>query len=84
MNTRSGINTVFQLCDGSDSEGEVENTSISPTHSHAEEPELQNISRIAELIKTQENFLTRIYKGVSGRFPDLSFVMSRASVNSDM
>ena len=84
MNTPSGINTVFQLCDGSDSEGEVENTSISPTHSHMEAPELQNISRIAELIKTQENFLTRIYKGVSGCFPDLSFVMSRASVNSDM
>ena len=60
MNTPSRINTAFQLCDGSDSEGEVEDASISPTLSHVGEPELQNISRIAELIKTQD-FLTGIY-----------------------
>ena len=83
MNMPSRINTGFQLCDGSDSEGEVEDASISPTVSHVGAPELQNISRIAELIKTQD-FLTSIYVGVSGRFPVLSFVMSRASVNSDM
>ena len=44
MNTASGINTGFQLCNSSDSEGEVEDASISPTLSHAEAPELQNIS----------------------------------------
>ena len=81
MNTPSGINTGFQLCDGSDSEGEVKDA---PTLSHAEVPKLQNISRIAESIQTQEDFLTCIYERVSGRFPDLSFAMSRASVNSDM
>ena len=48
-----------------------------------EAPELQNISRIAELIKTQD-FLTNIYEGVSECFPDLSFAMSHASVNSDI
>ena len=73
----------IQLCDGSDSKGEVEDVSISPTLSQAEAPELQNISRIAESIKTQD-FLTSIHELVSGRFPDLSFVMSHASVNSDM
>ena len=83
MNTPSGINAGFQLCYGCDSEGEVEDASISPTLSHMEAPELQNISRIAESIKTQEDFLTSIYVGVSGRFPDLSFAMSRASVNND-
>ena len=40
MNTLSGINTGFQLCDGSDSKGEVEDVSISPILSHAEAPEL--------------------------------------------
>ena len=35
-------------------------------------------------MKTQEDHLTSIYEGVSGRFPDLSFAMSRLSVNSDM
>ena len=79
----SRINTAFQLCDGSDSEGEVKDTSISPTLSHMGELELQNIFRIAESIKTQ-GFLTSIYVGVSGCFPVLSFVMSHASVNSDM
>ena len=85
MNTPSGINTGFQLCNGSDSEGEVKDASIScnPTLSHVEASELQNISRIAESIKTQEDFLTSICEGVSGRFPDLSFAMSRASANSD-
>ena len=83
MNMPSGINTGFQLCDGNDSEGEVEDASISPTLSHAEAPELQNISRIAESIKMLEDFLTSIYEGVSGCFPDLSFAMSRASVNRD-
>ena len=39
----SEINTEFQLCDGNDSEGEVEDASISLTLSHAEAPELQNI-----------------------------------------
>ena len=48
MNTPSGINTGFQLCDGSDSEGEVEDAGISPTLSHMEAPELQNISRIVD------------------------------------
>ena len=57
--------------------------SMSPTLSHAKAPELQNISRIAESIKTQEDFLTSIYEGLSGHFPDLSFAMLRASVNSD-
>ena len=71
MNMPSGINTGFRSCDGSDSKGEVEDASISPSFSHVEAPELQNISRIAKLIKTQEDFLTSIYKGVSGRFPDL-------------
>ena len=84
MNIPSGINTGFWLCDASDSEGKVEDASISPTLSHAEVPELQNISRIAESIETQEDFQISIYEGVSGRFPDLSFEMSRASVNSDM
>ena len=83
MNTPSRINTAFQLCDGSDSEGKIEDASISLTLSHVGAPELQNISRIAESIKTQD-FLTSIYVGVSGRFPVLSFAMSRASVNSDM
>ena len=64
-------------------EGEVEDASISPTLSHTEAPELQNISRMAESIKTQEDFLTNIHEGVSGRFPDFTLVMSRASVNSD-
>ena len=45
MNTPSGINSGFQLCDGSDSEGEVE---VAPTLSHVEAPELQKISRIAD------------------------------------
>ena len=72
MNMASGINTGFQLCDDSDSKSEVKDASISPTLSHAEAPELQNISRIAESIKTQEYFLNSIYEGVSGRFPDLS------------
>ena len=54
--------------------------SSSLTLSQVEAPELQNISMIAELIITQEDFRTSIYEGVSGRFPDLSFVMSRASV----
>ena len=83
MNTLSRINTGFQLCNGSDREGEVEDASISPTLSHVGAPKLQNISRIAESIKIQD-FLTSIYVGVSGRFPVLSFAMSRASVNSDM
>ena len=83
MNTLSVINTGFQLYDGSDSEGEVEDAIISPQLSHVGAPELQNISRIAESIKTQD-FLTSIYVGVSGRFPVLSFVMSHTSVNSDM
>ena len=43
----------------------------------------QNISRITESIKTQEDFLTSIYVEVSECFPDISFAMSRASVNSD-
>ena len=72
MNAPSGVNTGFQLCDGSDSEGEVEDVSISPTLSHMEAPELQNISRIAKSIEAQEDFLTRMYEGVSGRFLDLS------------
>ena len=84
MNTPSGINTGFQLCNGSDSEGEAEDASMSPTLSHTEVPELQNISRIAESIKMQEDFLTSIHEGVSGCFPDFMFVMSRSSVNSDM
>ena len=83
MNIPSRINTAFQLCDGSDSKGEVEDASISPTLSHVGAPELQNISRIAESIKTQD-FLTSIYVGVSGCFPVLSVAMSHASVNSDM
>ena len=60
MNMPHGINTGFQLCDGSDSEGEVEDAStcISPILSHAEALELQNISRIAESIKTKEDFLS--------------------------
>ena len=82
MNTPSGINTGFQLCNGSNSQGEVKDANMSPTLSHAEAPKLQNISRIAESIKMQEDFLTSIYQGLSGRFPDLSFAMSRASVNS--
>ena len=57
--------------------------SSSPTLSQAEAPELQNISRIAESIETQEDFQTNICEGVSGCFPDLSIAMSRASVNSD-
>ena len=32
----------------------------------------------------QKDFLTCIYEGISGRFPDLSYAMSRVSVNSDM
>ena len=83
MNAPSGINTGFQLCNGSDSEGEVEDASINPTVGHVEAPKLQNISRIAELIKTQEDFLTSIYEVVSGYFPDISFAISCASVNSD-
>ena len=54
MNTPSGINTGFQLCDGSDSEGEVEDASMSSILSHMEAPELQNISRIAESIKRKK------------------------------
>ena len=57
--------------------------SISPILNHAEVPELQNISRIAESIKTQD-FLTSIYERGSGHFSDLSFAMSHASVNSHM
>ena len=83
MNMPSRINTGFQLCDGNDSKGEVEDASISPIISHVGAPELQNISRIAESIKTQD-FLISIYVGVSGCFPVLSFAMSCASVNSDM
>ena len=83
MNKPGGINTGFQLCDGSDSKGEVKDAStISPTLSHTEAPELQNFSRLAESIKTQ-GFLTSIYEWVSGCFPDLSFAMSYALVNSD-
>ena len=52
MNKPTQSNTGFQLCDGSDSEGEAEDASISPILSHAEAPELQNISRIAVAIKT--------------------------------
>ena len=79
----SGINTGFQLCNGSDSKGEIEDASISPTLSHVKAPKCQNISRIAESIKMKEGFLTSIYEEVSGCFPDLSFAISRASVNSD-
>ena len=43
---------------------------------------MQNTSRIAESIKTEEDFLTSIYEGDSGCFSDLSFAMSHASVNS--
>ena len=75
MNTPSRINTGFQLCDGSDSEGKVEDASINPTLSHVEALELQKISRIAELIETQEDFLTRIYEGVCRCFPHLSFAL---------
>ena len=80
MNTLSRINTAFQLCDGSDSEDEVEDASISLTLSHVGAAELQNISRIAESIKTQD-FLTSIYVGVSESFPVLSFAMSHTSLN---
>ena len=69
MNTLTQINTGFQLCDGSDGEGE--DASISPILSHAEAPELQNISRIAVAIKTlfvlKQNFykiVGRIWKGL--------------------
>ena len=61
-----------------------EDASISTTLNHTEAPKLQNISRIAESIKTQEDFLTSIYEGGSGLFSDLSFAMSHASVNSHM
>ena len=83
MNTPTQINTGFQLCDGSDSEGEAKDASISPILSHAEVPQLQNISRIAVAIEMQEDFLTRIYEGVSGCFPDLFYAMLHASVSSD-
>ena len=33
--------------------------------------------------KNARRLLTNIYEGVSGYFPDLSFAMPRASVNSD-
>ena len=56
MNMPSGINSGFQLCGGSDSEGEVEDASISPTLSHTEEPELQNISRIAKVDRIARRF----------------------------
>ena len=59
-------------------------TSISPILSHVEAPKLQNISRIAESIKTQEDFMISIYERGSGHFPDLSFAMSHVSVNSLM
>ena len=78
MNMPSRINIGFQLCNGSDSEGEVEDASISPKLSHMGAPKLQNISRIAESIKMQD-FLTSIYVGVSGHFPVLSFAMPHAS-----
>ena len=39
-----------------------------PTLSQVEAPELQNISRIAESIKTQEDFQTSIYKGLVETF----------------
>ena len=58
--------------------------SISSILNHAEAPELQNISRIAESIKTQEDFMISIYERGSGHFSDLSFAMSQASVNSLM
>ena len=61
-----------------------EDASISPILNHAEAPELQNISRIAESIKTQEDFMISIYERGSGHFSDLSFAMSHASVNSHM
>ena len=75
MNTPTQINTGFQLCDGSDGEGRregkaEEEASISPILSHAEAPELQNISRIAVAIKTlfvlKQNFyriVVHIWKG---------------------
>ena len=72
MNTPTQINTRFQLCDGSDGEGEAEDAaSISPILSHAEAPELQNIPGIAVAIKTlfvlKQNFyriVGRIWKGL--------------------
>ena len=54
-------------------EGEIEDASISPKLSYVEAPELQNISRIAELIKTQEDFLTNIYEGLVNAF--LTFLL---------
>ena len=57
MNTLSRINTGFQLCDGSDSKGEVEDASISPKFSYMGALELQNISRIAESIKRNISLL---------------------------
>ena len=71
MNTPTQINTGFQLCDGSDGEGEAEDASISPILSHVGAPELQNISRIAVAIKMlfvlKHNFyriVGRIWKGL--------------------
>ena len=61
-----------------------EYASISSILNHAEAPELQNISRIAASIKTQEDFMISIYERGSGRFSDLSIAMSRASVNNHM
>ena len=34
------------------------------------------------LIETQEKSLSKVYDGMRERFPELSFVMSRASLNS--
>ena len=71
MNMPTKINTGFQLCDGSDGEGEAEDASISPILSHVEVPEMQNIPRIAVAIKTlfvlKQNFykiVGRIWKGL--------------------
>ena len=78
MNTPNRINTGFQLCNDSDSKCEVEDASISPKLRHMGAPKLQNISRIAESIKTQD-FLTSIYVEVRACFPILSFAILLAS-----
>jgi len=77
-----------QVSDDDESEEEIEDASISPILGHelgqAEASGLQNNSRIPVAVGVQEEFLLRIYEGVSQQFPDLSFVMSRGYIDSEV
>ena len=77
-------NRGLQLSDA-DSEGEDEGeTGGASVSRHVDASELANtVNLSAVAIETQNDFLTSIHEGVSRRFPELSFVMSHVSIDSN-